>query len=110
MERLVRTGIPLAITIALLAGLPFLAQARPFGGSISFVKPCYNETIYSTVGPPRGGQMIWYPGTKTYQYGPPSHAGQWLLGIAGPPYYCLAYIQPITIWPGERIIMMGSSQ
>lgn len=104
------------IRLSVLSGLvgacllPFISYAAdPFGGRASFVKACYNETIYALLGPPRGGPFVWYPATKTYQFGPPRAAGQWLLGLAGPPYYCLAYVSPVTTWPARAILMMGSS-
>lgn len=98
----------LAALIALL--LPSSAFAYPFGGQISQVIPCYNNAIYAVVGPPRGGQFIWTPATQTYRYGAPSHAGQWLLGLTGIPYYCLVSVVPIITYPGISIMMMGSSQ
>lgn len=95
--------------IVILA-IPALAFAFPFGGDASEVIPCYNSAIYALLGPPRGGPFLWTPSTKTYQFGPPRHAGQWLLGNAGPPYFCLVSILPIITYPGTDIIMMGSSQ
>ncbi len=98
------------ILVASVLALPALSfSAEPFGGRASYVKPCYNETIYALLGPPRGGPFVWYSATKTYQFGPPRAAGQWILGLAGPPYYCLAYVSPVTTWPGKAILMMGSS-
>ena len=94
----------------LLLLTPLSAYAFPFGGQISQVIPCYNNAIYVNVGAPRGGQFLWTPATQTYQFGPPTHAGQWLLGLAGAPYYCLVSIVPIQTLPGISIIMMGSSQ
>lgn len=91
--------------------LPTVAFASfPFGGAASIVKNCYNSAIYAMLGPPIGGPYIWTPSTKTYQFGPPSHSGQWLLGNAGPPYMCVVSIMPVIVWPGTDIIMMGSSQ
>lgn len=90
--------------------LPSIALAFPFGGQASIVRPCYNNAIYALLGPPRGGPFIWTPGTRTYQFGPPTHAGQWLLGLAGIPYYCIVSILPVDVWSGTMITMMGSSQ
>jgi hypothetical protein len=73
------------------------------------VVPCYNQAIFARLGPPRGGDYIWTPATKTYQFGPPSFAGQWLLGLASAPYYCIVSIEPVIVWPGIAIDMMGSS-
>src|SRR3989344_5672727 len=55
------------------------------------------------------GGAIGTTATKTYQFGPPSHAGQWLLGLAGAPYYCIYRISPLTVYTGISITMMGSS-
>jgi hypothetical protein len=88
---------------------PISVQAFPFGGQASIVSPCFNSAIYANLGPPIGGPYIWTPATRTYQFGPPQRAGQWLLGNAGAPYFCIVSIQPLTVWPGTHIIMMGSS-
>ncbi|MBI4068441.1 hypothetical protein HY413_03485 [Candidatus Kaiserbacteria bacterium] len=90
--------------------MPFVAYAFPFGGQASIVRPCYNEVIYASLGPPRGGPYIWAPSTKTYLFGPPRHAGQWLLGLASINYYCIVSRRPLITWPGSLITMMGSSQ
>lgn len=90
--------------------LPSAAYAFPFGGRASIVLRCiYNSTIYANLGPPRGGEYIWTTNTRTYQFGPPAYAGQWLLGLAGAPYYCIYKISPLTIYTGIAITMMGSS-
>ncbi len=90
--------------------VPLTVFAFPFGGETSNVTRCYNTAIYANVGPPRGGQFIWTPATVTYPFGPPAHSGQWLLGLAGIPYYCLVSVVPIIVWTGIDITMMGSSQ
>jgi hypothetical protein len=90
--------------------LPTTALAFPFGGAATVVIPCYNGAIYALLGPPVGGPFLWTPATLTYRFGPPTHGGQWLLGNAGPPYFCLVSILPIITYPGIDIIMMGSSQ
>ena len=97
-------GLGLAILLT-----PLTALAFPFGGQISTVVPCYNQAIFARLGAPRGGDYIWTPSTKTYQFGPPSFSGQWLLGLASAPYYCVVSIEPVIVWPGIAIDMMGSS-
>ena len=97
----------IAVTVAVV---PMTALAFPFGGQASEVIFCYNDAIYALLGAPRGGPFVWTPATQTYQFGRPSHAGQWLLGNAGPPYFCLVSRLPIITYPGTDIIMMGSSQ
>jgi hypothetical protein len=98
------------IILALLMFAPATALAQPFGGPITQIIFCYNQAIYTVVGPPRGGIYIWTPGTKTYPFGPPAHAGQYLLGLYGAPYYCLVSIVPIIVFPGIAMTMLGSSQ
>ena len=99
-----------AILLASLVLAPSVAFAFPFGGRASVVLRCvYNSTIYTNLGPPRGGEYIWTTATKTYQFGPPAYAGQWLLGLAGAPYYCIYRISPLTIYTGVAMTMMGSS-
>ena len=96
--------------LALLVLLPASAHAFPFGGQASIVRPCYNAAIYAGLGAPRGGPYIWTTATKTYQFGPPRAVGQWLLGLASVPYHCVVSINPVIVWPGTAIMMMGSSQ
>lgn len=90
--------------------LPSLASAFPFGGQASTVVPCYNLAIFARLGAPRGGDYIWTPATKTYRFGRPTSAGQWLLGLASAPYFCVVSIEPVIVWAGTAISMMGSSQ
>ncbi len=88
---------------------PSLAFAFPFGGQINQIIFCYNNAIYANLGPPRGGPFIWTPSTRTYRFGPPTRTGQWLLGLAAPPYYCIVSKQPIIVWSGILMTMEGSS-
>lgn len=90
--------------------MPTPVHAAPFGGQISQVIPCYNQVIWAMVGAPRGGPHIWSAGTKTYLYGPPRHAGQYILGLDGAEYFCIVSIQPLIVYSGKHITMMGSSQ
>ena len=99
-----------ALSVGVLLSVPAFALAFPFGGEIGEVIPCYNDAIFAQIGPPVAGAYIWTPSTVTYQFGPPSHSGQWLLGLASAPYYCLVSIEPIIVYPGIAISMMGSSQ
>lgn len=87
------------------------AHAFPWGGQFQQVIPCFNAVIWVLAGPPRGGKYIWVPGaTRTYDYGPPSHAGQWGLGLAAPPYFCIVSPLPLIVWPGVIMTMLGTSQ
>jgi len=87
------------------------AHAFPWGGQFQTVIPCFNSVIWVLAGPPRGGKYIWVPGaTRTYDYGPPSHAGQWGLGLAAPPYFCIVSPLPLIVFPGIIMTMLGTSQ
>lgn len=102
-------------TLGVLLGIvslfaPLFVAAAPFGGMATQVVPCYNEAIYANLSGPRGGPHIWTPSTRTYPFGPPTHAGQWLLGLSGAPYYCIVSILPVIVWEGTSITMMGSSR
>ena len=102
----------LVVFAVLALGLfPLFVQAYPFGGQARVVLPCYyNSTIYAYLGPPRGGEYVWTTATRTYNFGPPRHGGQWLLGLAGAPYFCIYKVQPLTVYSATAITMMGSSQ
>lgn len=99
-----------AISATVLLVVPLSARAFPFGGQASQVIPCYNSAIYLNLGAPRGGPFVWSPSTQTYRFGPPTHSGQWFLGLAGIPYYCIVSVLPVIVYPGTYITMMGSSQ
>lgn len=108
MRKVVATLL-IAIVVSVL---PTRAEAVVhFGGSIGTLIGCANTVIYTVLGPPRGGPFIWSPSvTKTYSFGPPSHEGQWLLGNAGPSYFCIVTVLPLVVQPGLLMLMMGSSQ
>ncbi len=93
----------------LLVLFPAITLAFPFGGAIGQIIFCYNNAIYANVGPPRGGPFIWTPSTKTYQFGPPTRSGQYVLGLASPPYYCVVSKSPVIVWSGILMTMEGSS-
>lgn len=98
-----------SILITFALALPAPAFAFPFGGQINQIIFCYNDAIYTNLGPPRGGPFIWTPSTRTYRFGPPLRSGQWLLGLAAPPYYCIVSKQPIIVWSGILMTMEASS-
>ncbi len=100
----------LALLASVALCIPSIAGAFPFGGQAALVLPCFNNAIYVNVGAPIGGAYIWTPATMTYQFGAPTHSGQWLLGLASAPYYCIISIQPVIVWPGIAITMLGTSQ
>ena len=92
-------------------GFPQFTTALPFGGQASVVRPCYNDAIFAILGPPRGGYYVWTKSTRTYQFGPPRRAGQWILGLSGVNYFCILQIAPNQqVVSATYIMMMGSSQ
>ena len=105
-----RRTVAFMVLALVFAVAPSITHAFPFGGQASVVIPCFNSAIYANLGPPIGGPFVWVPSTQTFQFGPPSHAGQWLLGNAGPLYVCLVTVDPIFTLPATVILMMGSSQ
>ncbi len=87
------------------------ATALSWGGPFQTVIPCWNEgVIWTVVGPPRPGVFIWTASTKTYDYGPPSRPGQYGLGLAGPPYFCVVSPYPVIVLPGIIMTMVGTSR
>lgn len=102
------TGI-LAVAIFGAFGVTSV-RAFEWGGRFNQVIPCVNDAIYASVGAPRGGAFIWTPITRTFQHGPPSHAGQYGLGLAAPPYFCIISSYPTIAIPGIIMTMLGTSQ
>jgi hypothetical protein len=87
------------------------AYAFPWGGQFQQVIPCFNDVIWVSAGPPRGGKYIWVPGTtRTYDYGPPKNAGQWGIGLAAPPFFCIVSPLPLIVFPGIIMTMLGTSR
>lgn len=87
-----------------------LSTQPSFGGPILNLVNCYNNVTWINVGAPRGGDYIWVPGaTRTYDFGPPKRRGQFVLGLFAPYYFCLVSPNPVVVFPGIIITMMGSS-
>lgn len=115
-KHLSKKGLVLFIGIALLIATsfsffatPHRAQAFEWGGQFKTVIPCFNAVIWTLTGGPRGGTFIWTPSTRTYDNGPPSSAGQYGLGLAGPPYFCIVFPFPLVVFPGVIMTMVGTS-
>src|SRR3989338_10982256 len=104
-----RFAAAVVLCATFLLSAPNPALAFPFGGQTSLVLPCFNVAILTLIGPPNAGFYLWTPSTQTFNNGPPTRGGQWLLGMAGIPYICLLWPVPIIVWPGIFINMMGSS-
>ena len=85
---------------------------NPFGGAVGTIYFCqFDNIIYVDIGPPRGGPHLWSSQTKTYDYGPPSHSGQWLLGLrTGVMHVCVVTRTP-SLWLESGMLMLieGSS-
>ena len=79
----------------------------PFGGSIISILPCINGAMYLVLGPPSPGPYIYQAGvSRSYRNGPPTHPGQWLLGMAAPGGVCT---HGVDLLYGSIIIFHGSS-
>lgn len=110
MNKLITAVILIVFTFSFTLA-PRTEAANVFGGAAGQVINCFNNVIWASVGAPRGGKYIWAPGiTRTYEYGPPAHSGQWLLGLFGAPYFCIVSPLPLIIFPGLLMTMLGSSQ
>jgi hypothetical protein len=79
-----------------------------FGGSITEITLCYNQAIYARLADGTG--YVWTKQTRTFNYGEPSEKNQFIIGITGVPYYCLASIAPIIVYPGMSIAAMAKRQ
>lgn len=109
MTRICTTYV-LTLSLFVLTLFPVVAYAFPFGGAIYDIRACYNNAIFVKLSGPRGGSFVWTPSSRTYQFGPPRRTGQWLLGLASAPYYCVWSIFPVLVEPGTHIDMLGSSK
>lgn len=87
-----------------------------FGGPITLYNPICETPpgVWLMVGPPRP-MSLFYMGGMFYSHGPPSHPGQWLLGMAAGWVPCIIWVPcgfamcPIVIGGGSLIIYSGSS-
>ncbi len=108
--------IVVLVTVVFASSIVFFtstqsAQAFPWGGQFQRVISCFNSVIWVQAGPPRGGKYIWVPGaTQTFDYGPPARSGQWGIGLAAPPYFCIVSPLPLIVFPGVIMTMLGTSQ
>ena len=103
--------LSLGLLLSALLLFPPKVSAFPWGGQFRSVIPCFNAVTWVDVGAPRGGEFIWVPGaTQTYQYGAPSRAGQYGIGLAAPPYFCLVSPLPLIVFTGTIMTMVGTSQ
>jgi len=86
----------------------------PFGGAITgIIKGCMNGITWVSIGPPRPGWYLHTPYTRTYEFGPPRHIGQYLLGLYAPKMFCsknLNLNNNLLVKEGLIISMMGSSR
>lgn len=107
------------VMIAIVCVLPLSAHAIYFGGPvIPFPCPlgptgvcvCLNVATYVVVGPPRPGAFVWSLVSKTYASGPAWTAGQYVLGRASVPYFCVLSVLPTIVVPGLHVDFLGTSR
>lgn len=113
---LITAGI--AGSAALLVGSQFLSPAVPkftsFGGRVLSVIPCSGGMIHITILPAGFFPVsyIWTPFTVTKLYGPPTHPGQQVLGLADVPFVCFIgggfFSSPVPLY-GLRMTTVGTS-
>jgi len=112
-ERMPPFLILLLTVIFLASSLPYPAEAiRPFGGPITWYFPGCNQGSLLYVGPPVGGQFMYTGSSKSFLFGPPTHVGQYLLGMSAGYLVCTVpcKIGACPIGGGELILFHGSSQ
>jgi len=114
-----RSFVPLLLSVAIVlvaatVSMPRVAHAlgTSFGGRIFIFKPCHigpMPAIWISIIPAGPFQpiYIWTPATLTFLSGPPSHAGQEILGVADTPITCSIGIYPLP--PGQRMQIVGTS-
>lgn len=113
----------LTILVIFLAGFFFMRNGSmasaaaalgfsggPFGGQVSQIKKCQGGSIYAEIKSALGGtkKVIWTPGTKTYDYGPIKHPGQWVLGMLGGSTTCV--LGPKQTISGQKITILGTGR
>ena len=84
----------------------------PMGGPVTdILRNCFDGVTWVAVGAPRPGWYIHMQGvTRTYTFGPPTHIGQFLLGLYAPKKFCAKNVgMGLITLPGLLITMMGSS-
>ena len=102
-----------------MCATPVIANAIiPFGGpvlpwicpaDIPGVCSCQEGGKFAIVGPPNPGAFVWGFFTRNYSSGVPQLTGQYVLGMATIPYYCIASLFPVTIYTGLYVSFAGSS-
>lgn len=116
----------LFLAVALLfMPLSFANAQLPFGGfiTIMYTGACTasapQATPFYLAGPAGGGPFMYIPGSAVFPYGPPSHPGQAILGLAAGFYPCLMWATcgfvpcaiPFPAHPGGLLVIMsGTSQ
>lgn len=89
-----------------------LSAQIPFGGPITYINyapGCFEgQQIY--IGPPGPVGSYMYSGAMSYASGPPSHVGQFLLGMAAGYLTCSFYCGvSVCVIPGGYIILYHGS-
>jgi hypothetical protein len=99
------------IATILFAPVSVYAQV-PFGGMIKSIKPCINPPGL-VVNMASGETLLYLPGLSiSFLFGPPTHPGQFLLGLAGKGVSCFTrrrhghWKSPLS---GKLILFHGSS-
>jgi hypothetical protein len=78
-----------------------------FGGPVTRIQPCYNDATLIIVA---GQALVSTPATHLYGEGAPKQTGQWVLGLAGAGYYCLASLEPQpVVYTARHIVAVGAA-
>lgn len=102
-----KTSFACGVLCALVLIPSIIYGQIPFGGPIIVPTIC-DEGMHITIGPPTPMPLMWVPGTVSFAFGPPSHTGQFLLGMTGGFMICTDFGVPIN--GGLLILFHGSSE
>jgi hypothetical protein len=99
--------VAIFFVLVIFASMPISAFAQvPFGGPITSIIPC-DEGLELYLGPPTPGSFMYSGGSVSFAYGPPTHVGQFLLGVASG--FLLCTVGGTPIGGGLLILYHGSS-
>ena len=79
-----------------------------FGGRVKVVCSCKGGGMILKIGPPKGGNYYFGPGSIAYMFGPPK-PGVWTLGFAGGIKVCYDFQKKSRPMSGRHIRIVGTS-
>jgi Caspase domain len=82
-----------------------------FIGPVLKIVKCVNNGTYVELGGDKGGAYMIIENSQNSQIlqgGAPAKKGQWVAGLAGAPYYCLASTAPNIVWAAKIAKVVGA--